>query len=120
MSHFICLLGFADLTGLIITRDQLLIFDFHCLHDTLHRGVGDELAKEVQLGVACLPEPIGDGPDRTVVQIDPEMAVIELVEIGEEALCVEQVGDDADPLVDRLAGELISCGFDEAAAARRF
>jgi len=85
--------------------------------DSLHRGVGDEIADELEFVGTGLLIVAGDGPDCAAMQFDPVVAFVKLLAIGQITLSVGQLGDGGDSTVDRLVDEFVSDLFDESPTA---
>ena len=81
------------------------------------RGVGQHALEELEFARARLAESAGDGPDRAVVQVDPEVVVGHLLPVAQVALGVEQFGDPSDAFFDGRAGEVCFGVVDESLAA---
>ena len=67
---------------------------------SFHGCAGDEVADEVEFGVAGLPVLSSDGPDGAAVQPDLVSVLAELLGIGEVALRVEECCDGVRPPTD--------------------
>ena len=84
--------------------------------DSLDGSVGYQVSDEFELGGAGLAVPARNWPDGAAVQVDPEVVVINLVEVGEVSLFIEQLGQDADAFVDRFALQFALGVVDESAS----